>query len=244
MKRPRASALLSVRESSLRYSRSPRTIPYQTLITPPVTIAMPWLPDTRASPARVFGLVVTRHLFAGALQLYSVMAAGPSDQRGRCNAKVDHRWLRSPASRSDPSSPSAPRASQDHDQIHRFVHDHGLESEEPEHTDQQRQRHAGGGGDHGRAHHLAGPRLGAGLAHRDRRATVRLDDRLVRPRRRADRRCDCPACRDARPGHHRWRRLLPALRHVLRATDGPAPYSLAGTAPAASLLQRRLRGRP
>src|SRR6266550_7223479 len=25
-----------------------------------------WLPDTRASPARVFGLVVTRHLFAGA----------------------------------------------------------------------------------------------------------------------------------------------------------------------------------
>src|SRR4029453_7455802 len=76
MKRPRTSALLSVRESSLRYSRSPRTIPYQTLITPPVTIAMPWPPDTRASPARVFGLVVTRHLFAGALQLYSGMRRG------------------------------------------------------------------------------------------------------------------------------------------------------------------------
>ena len=35
-----------------------------------LTIAMPLAPDTRASPARVFGLVVTRHLFVGAPAIF------------------------------------------------------------------------------------------------------------------------------------------------------------------------------
>ena len=70
----------------------PRTIPYQTLITPSLTIAMPsgsQIPEP-VQPA----------------SLGSLWRATSLPVRCRCNAKVDHRGLRNPASRSDPSSPS------------------------------------------------------------------------------------------------------------------------------------------
>lgn len=61
-----------------------------------------WLPDTRAGLARVFGLVVTSRLIAGAPVIFREGGRAGPISVAWCKAKVDHRGLRSPASRSDP----------------------------------------------------------------------------------------------------------------------------------------------
>src|SRR4029450_3306390 len=55
------------------------------------------MPSGSQIPAPVqpasLGLIVTRHLFGGCPAIFREGGQGPSDQRCRCNAKVDHRGL-------------------------------------------------------------------------------------------------------------------------------------------------------
>jgi hypothetical protein len=80
---------------------------FHTLITPSLTIAHAlWLPDTPSPSSPRLWLVVTRHLFAGApATLREGGRISPISVAGATSKSIT-KSLRSPTSRSDPSSPS------------------------------------------------------------------------------------------------------------------------------------------
>jgi hypothetical protein len=72
-----------------------------------------------------------------------VVQVAPIQAPIRLPAKVhDHEPVRSQGANGYSGQPGGQRG-EDHDQTHRLVHDHGLEGEEPENPDQQRQSELG-----------------------------------------------------------------------------------------------------